>query len=430
VQMRPDDTGTSLAASAASAAPAIRPSWLAESWPPLLLTTIAYLVIAFFLLRAFDFNPSGPIRIGGFLPAAEQFWTPGTRVDRDGVGYDGQWFFYIAHDPLLREPDPASFLDLPAYRYARILYPTLAWAAALGQPAALPWALLGVNLLAVILGTAATFDILRTVGGNRWLALVYGFSPPVLIGMLATLAEPTSFALVMGGIALALRRRHALAGLTLALAVLAREPAILVPIGLGLYALGRLNWRRAFRYLAPLALPLSWHLSIWYRLGSLPSAQSPTNFGAPLGGAFYRLGLLLGWHPPMLGEPVPSGNVFTEAAIIVTCIGIIGIGLTKVLQRRDAFAWLLFLQALLAVCTGPLVWADLYSYGRVLGLLFICYGLMLLTSPQRRTSAWANRIDWTIDVPDWTILRKQVGRPVTLASKLALSTLKRQEHPS
>ena len=421
VQIRVRDSGTP------SAAPRRPQPLLTDAWPPLLLTGLAYLVIAFFLLRAFDFNPSGPIRIGGILPA-DRFWTPALRVDREGVGYDGQWFFYIAHDPLLRQPDPDSFLDLPAYRYARILYPTLAWAAALGQPGALPWSLLGVNLLAVVLGTAATLDILRTVGANRWLALAYAFSPPVLIGMLATLAEPTSFALVMGGIALALHRRHALAGLTLALSVLAREPAMLVPIGLGLYALGRLGWRRAFWYLAPLGLPIGWHLSIWYRLGSLPSAQSPINFGMPLGGAFYRLGLLLGWHPPMLGEPVPSGNVFTEAAIIVTCVAIVGIGLTKVLQRRDAFAWLLFLQALLALFTGPLVWADLYSYGRVLGLLFISYGLVLLTAPTRSRASWRDHADWTIGVPAWTILSKLVGRPVTLAATRAFFTLKRQEH--
>ena len=67
-------------------------------------------------------------------------------------------------------------------------------ALALGQPAALPWTLLVVNLLAVLLGTAATLDMLRTLGANRWLALAYAFSPPVLLGTLATLAEPTSFA--------------------------------------------------------------------------------------------------------------------------------------------------------------------------------------------------------------------------------------------
>src|SRR5581483_7891457 len=210
----PGDTARVRPADTTSAVSSPRRTWLADAWPTLLVTSVAYLLIAFFLLRGFGFNPTGPIRIGGFLPA-DRFWTPETRVERGGVGYDGQWFFYIAHDPLLRAPDPESFLDLPAYRYARILYPTLAWLAALGQPAALPWSLLGVNLLAVVLGTAATVDLLRTVGASRWLALAYAFSPPVLIGTLATLAEPTSFALVAAGLALALRRRHTLAGLTL-----------------------------------------------------------------------------------------------------------------------------------------------------------------------------------------------------------------------
>src|SRR6187551_3119429 len=96
-------------------------NWLADAWLPLAVVVLGYTLIVFVTLRAFDFNPSGPIRIGTLLPA-ERFWAEGVRVE-PGVGYDGQWFFYIAHDPLLRVPDPESFLDLPAYRYARILYP-------------------------------------------------------------------------------------------------------------------------------------------------------------------------------------------------------------------------------------------------------------------------------------------------------------------
>jgi hypothetical protein len=112
-----------------------------------------------------------------------------------------------------------------------------------------------------------------------------------------------------------------------------------------------------------------------------------------------------------LGEPVPSGNVVTEAAIIMTCIAIIGVGLTKVLVRRDAFAWLLWLQAVLALFTGPLVWADLYSYGRVLGLLFVCYGLALLTAPERRSPGWTGHDDWTTDVPAWAISGIKLAAP-------------------
>src|SRR5438105_15959137 len=99
--------------------------WLADAWLPLLVVAIGYVAVAVVALRPYDFNPTGPIRIGTMLPA-ERFWTASTRVD-PGVGYDGQWFFYVANDPFMRSPDPESFLDRPGYRYARILYPALAW---------------------------------------------------------------------------------------------------------------------------------------------------------------------------------------------------------------------------------------------------------------------------------------------------------------
>jgi hypothetical protein len=393
-----------------------------------LVVILGYVGVTVVALRPYDFNPTGPIRIGTMLPA-ERFWTPSTRVE-PGVGYDGQWFFYIAHDPLLREPDPETFLDLPAYRYARILYPTLAWALALGQPAALPWTLLAVNLLAVLGGTVACLDLLGQLGASRWLALAFAFSPPMMIGVSAMLAEPTSFALVVAGLALAVRGRHRPAGVILALAVLAREPSILIPLGLGLYALGRLDWRRGAAYLLPLGVPVAWHLSIWIRLGALPSSQSPSNFGLPFGGAYYRFGLLLGWHAPMLGEPVPSGNVLSEAVIVATSAAIILVGLLKIVERRDAFAWLLWLQAVLLVGTSPVVWADLYSYGRVLGLLYVTFGLMLLTAPARAGKLAAGVHEWTINVPDQTKLAGRLSIPIPSLVTVPFSTVKRSEKRS
>lgn len=404
-------------------AAAIHPALL-----PTLAVLVGYALVTFVTLRAFDFNPTGPIRIGDLLPA-QRFWSPTTMV-QPGVGYDGQWFFNIAHDPLLRAPDPAAFLDAPAYRYARILYPALAWLIALGQPALIPWALLAVNLLAVLGGTIACVDLLRALGANRWLALGYAFSPPVLIGVTAMLAEPLALALIVAGLALAVRGRHRPAGLALALAVLAREPSVLVPLGLGLYALALRDWRRGTAYLAPLAAPVAWHLSIMVRLGSLPSSQSPTNFGVPFGGMYYRFGLLVGWHPPLLGEPVPTGNVAAEAAIIATSAAIVVIGLTKILQRRDAFAWLLWLQAALALGTGPLVWADLYSYGRVLGLLYFAFGLAVLTAPHRAAAFSSHLRDWTTSVPGRTNSGRVSGRPITPVETPPFSPMKRTENRS
>jgi hypothetical protein len=397
--------------------------WLRDAWLPLLVVLIGCVEVTVVALRPYDFNPTGPVRIGTMLPA-ERFWTPSTRVE-PGVGYDGQWYFYIAHDPLLRAPDPERFLDLPAYRYGRILYPALAWAVALGQPAVLPWSMLFVNLLAVLVGAIACLDLLRQLGTSRWLVLAYAFSPPMLIGVSAMLTEPTSIALVTVGVALALRGRHWPAGWALALAVLAREPSMLVPLAFGLYALARLDWRRGAAYLAPLMLPVAWHLSIWVRMGILPTAQNHDNLTVPFGGPYYRLGLLLGWHPPMFGETASTGNVAGEVAIILTSAAIIVIGLTKVLQRRDAFAWMLLLQAGLAAVTSEAIWADLYSYGRALGLLYFAFGLMLLTNPRRAERLPARLHEWAMAVPDATIFGGRVRLPVPSTILPSFSTMKR-----
>src|SRR5690349_2063764 len=55
-----------------------------------------------------------------------------------GTGYDGQFYLYIALDPL----HARGYLDVPAYRYARPLYPLAARALALGRKGAVPWTLL------------------------------------------------------------------------------------------------------------------------------------------------------------------------------------------------------------------------------------------------------------------------------------------------
>ena len=352
---------------------------------PLLVTAAAYILIAMVVLQTFGFNPTGPIRIGDPLPGAERFWTDATRVERDGTGYDGQWFYYIAHAPLALPGDPYAYIDLPAYRYARILYPLLVWAAALGRPDWLAWSMLGVNAAAVLAGTAASVSLLRALGASRWLALGYAFSPPVLIGFSACLAEPTAFALVVLGLALAVRGRHGRAGVVLAVGTLAREVSLLIPLCFAVHALATRDLRRALAYLLPLALPLGWHVWVWHALGALPALQSPPNFGLPFGGVAYRAGLLLGWQAPLMGELPLDRSPVAELAVIATSVAVILAGLTVVFRRRDVLAWQLWAQAALALCTGPLVWADLHSYGRVLGLLYLTYGLVVVTG-RRRTS--------------------------------------------
>jgi hypothetical protein len=219
----------------------------------------------------------------------------------------------------------------------------------------------------------------RSLGASRWLALVFAFSPAILLGLIADLAEPTAFALVAIGVALQLRGRHWAAGCTLALGGLAREASLLVPLGFALYAAWRREWRTMAAYALPQALPVAWHLAILARLGVLPSAQAPANFGTPLSGAIYRAGLLLGWQSPLLGETAPT-SPWPELAIVGLSVLVILVGLTRIIRHRDVFSFQLWLQAAAALGTTALVWIGLGSYGRVLGLLYLFFGLALVAA--------------------------------------------------
>jgi hypothetical protein len=85
----------------------------------------------------------------------------------------------------------------------------------------------------------------------------------------------------------------------------------------------------------------------------------------------------------MFGEPPPTGDVTLEIAGIVLTMALIVLSLLKPLSRRDVFAFQLWAQAALALFTAPVVWLDVHSHGRVLGLFFLFYALATLTAPGR-----------------------------------------------
>lgn len=135
------------------------------------------------------------------------------------MGYDGQFAYQIAKDPA----NASLFLDKPAYRYQRILYPILAHLLALGNIDVIPWMLILINLISLVLGTLATEKILIDHGHCRWYALAYGAFAGLLLSLRLNLTEPLAFALVQWGV-LSFDRGHLWRSLPFfALAALTRE---------------------------------------------------------------------------------------------------------------------------------------------------------------------------------------------------------------
>ncbi|MEO1443711.1 MAG: hypothetical protein AAFV33_25140, partial [Chloroflexota bacterium] len=171
----------------------------------------------------------------------------------EGEGYDGQFVYYIARDPL----NAAPLIDVPAYRYQRILLPTLGFTLSFGQAALVPFALLAVNLAALGLGTYLLGDIFDSFRVSRWYALGYSLSLAALGTTRLTLPEVLAYGLCIAGVWLLLRERLLLCAVMFALAALARETTIVFAAGIGFYLLSQRKIGAAFTFGAVILVPFT-----------------------------------------------------------------------------------------------------------------------------------------------------------------------------
>ena len=228
---------------------------------------------------------------------AGQAWDPmafvrlGTRYgqgDPNGtIGYDGQFAYQIALRPL----GAAPYLDIPAYRYQRILYPIAACVAGLGQPALIPWTLIALNVLALAVGTYVMGDLLAGQGWSRWYAVTVGLFAGQLVSLRLDVNEPFALALAALGIHAFEAGRRRLGALWLALAILSKETALAFVGGYLLYFLFKHCWRALLETglisLGPFAL---WQAILWLTFGEpglKSGGQGATAFSLiPFGGLF------------------------------------------------------------------------------------------------------------------------------------------------
>jgi hypothetical protein len=241
-----------------------RQRFWASAWPAAVLVFLFYGVYLLIFFRGHH-DPRDFIHIENYYIHLSHV-SPTIKVDPNYKGYlysgyDGQFFYFIALDPV----NARYYIDAPAYRYTRILYPLTARLLALGIPQLLPYTLILINWLSLVGGTLALGAWLKRKGYSHWFALVFGFYPGLFIAFQNDVSEPMAYALVAWGIYLfdfGGRRRLLWSSIVFALAALTRETTIVFPILYGLAVLlgskdlgawrARLaaGWRRAILLLA------------------------------------------------------------------------------------------------------------------------------------------------------------------------------------
>lgn len=185
------------------------PGWLAH---PASLTFIVLVIIV--VARVAD-SGGDPLVLARLGTRYSQGNPNGTE------GYDGQFAYYIARDPA--PENVRNYLDVPAYRYQRILFPLLARLVVFGHEPGLPWALAGLGILAQSVGTWAVAELLAGWKVNRWYALTYGLFAGFTLSVVLDLPEPLAYGCVAGAFLALERRKKGLAWLLFGLAMFAKE---------------------------------------------------------------------------------------------------------------------------------------------------------------------------------------------------------------
>ena len=118
---------------------------------PSFFSLVIALVYILVILSSNHWDPMVFIRVGGHFDP---------RIGGQEMGYDGQFGYQIALDPL----NAWKYTDIAPYRYQRILYPIVVRVLALGQAAAIPWMMLLVKFGSICGGSifiGANFAMLQ-----------------------------------------------------------------------------------------------------------------------------------------------------------------------------------------------------------------------------------------------------------------------------
>jgi hypothetical protein len=174
------------------------------------------------------------------------------------TGYDGQFAYFIALDPF----NARFYMDSPAYRYTRILYPILGYLFSVGNAKLVPLTLVLLNLGAIFGGgwSIAAWCVKNHL--SSWFALVYVLYIGQIIGFTLDVTDLLAYALVALAIYLLEKypTRIEIAALVFALAGLTRETTLLFPLIFGIFMLpGK-------------ARPSTSKLVIFYALAFVPAA--------------------------------------------------------------------------------------------------------------------------------------------------------------
>lgn len=340
-------------------------------WRFLLVAAIATACILLWLLLTVRYNYGGnwtALFCTGSTQRVPPELAANTYLFKPTPGYDGQFYRYIAHDPVFRR-GYWQYVDDARCRYRRILVPFLAWALAGGRPEWIDFTFVVVVVASLGLGVYWSSRYVALQGRHPAWGAAFLLVPAALTSMDRMLLDGTLTA-VFAGFLVAVRERswRGLYFLCM-IACLVRETGLLIAVACVLHWILERRYAYAARFATAMIPALAWYAFVAAHTRPSHASEIMTY---PLVGILRRLFTI---RP--LGDPgfVTTVIHVTDTLAILGLIGSLVLAAIWAWRRQAGparIAVLLFL-ALGLVLGSPSHMFEAYGYGRPVSplLLFV-----------------------------------------------------------
>jgi hypothetical protein len=292
---------------------------------------------------------------------------------KDDIGYDGQFYHLIAHDPLIRRGF-ASFVDNPPLRWRRIGVPGLAALLAAGNDRAVDAMYVSTQLVFVFLGAFWLAQYAQSRQRHAAWGLAFLLIPAVLVSLDRMTVDLALAALTIGLVRYGTGRPRWPVYAILCAAPLVRETGLVLVVGWCLYAALERRWRAAMIGAGCAAPVLAWWTYV-----SRHTAPDGTRWLSryPFSGIVDRT---------IHGVPAAVSTRGLHAASILEEVALAGIWLALFLslyltwkRRCGLLEVVAVLFLAFAAALGKFdIWESAYAAGRTMSPLVIVLGLLAL----------------------------------------------------
>ena len=302
----------------------------------------------------------------------------------EGHGYDGQFFYFITWDPLMKEylfaPGADKIVDDPVFRYRRIAFPVLTKIFSLNQPYLFPTVMM---LLLIAGGTILSFFMARIAsiqGWSPWSGLLAILIPGIWFSISVATPEPLAAAFLAAGFYLSLQKRYISSAIFFAIAALTRESTILFIVVITVFEfLKDRKLRTPLILLASVVPYLAWRLYVTITLSAMRGWKGfffePGNLEVPFAG------VIQAYRQIMNGTYIEAVTVPAIALpMVLVCVLVVFIVVYRKTKHPIAITGAIYAFLALSLSFAK-VWADVSNVERQSYESFLCLMLLFASRP-------------------------------------------------